>query len=189
MGNDNFVIIGPAGVGKSTTAQLLAERTRRPHVSLDRERFRYYDEIGYDRAHADELRKNDFEALLRYYEPFNAHAVVRITKEHHGAIIDFGAIHSVYDDPQLAAQVRETLSPCPNVFLLLPYPETDRSIDFLIDRGSGDTPLAPDQEAMWRRIIRRFLERSDNASLATHTIYVSNKSSDDIVGEMLSCIV
>ena len=52
-----LVLIGPSASGKSTLAPLLAQQLGLEHVQLDEIRWRYYDEIGFDHAHAAKLSR------------------------------------------------------------------------------------------------------------------------------------
>ena len=52
----DIILLGPAAVGKTTTAKLLSEKLNKPLISLDDLRFEYYKEIGYD---------NDLMKILR----------------------------------------------------------------------------------------------------------------------------
>jgi hypothetical protein len=47
---------------------------------------------------------------------------------HAGCVFDFGAGHSVYEDPALFARARAALAPFANVVLLLPSPDPDESV-------------------------------------------------------------
>ena len=53
-----IILIGPMSAGKSTIGSLLAEKLACPNYSLDDKRWDYYDEIGYDHATADEIRRD-----------------------------------------------------------------------------------------------------------------------------------
>jgi shikimate kinase len=103
-----IILIGPMSAGKSTMAKLLAEKLDLPRFELDQERWDYYDEIGYDKAAVSEIARSDqgMLGLLRYWKPFEAHAVARMLAEHNDCIIDFGAGHSVYEEPQLFFAIR-----------------------------------------------------------------------------------
>ncbi|BDI30783.1 hypothetical protein CCAX7_28340 [Capsulimonas corticalis] len=188
MSFDNIILIGPAGAGKSTTACLLAQRMGRPHVALDKERFRYYEEIGYNAELAAQLRHTNFEELIRYYEPFNAYAVGRVLEDYDGCIIDFGAIHSVYDTAALFKQAQTALAPYPHVILLLPCTNIERSVEVLMERGRMGEQVDERKEAMWRRIIRRFLENPSNSALAKHTVCTDGKTPEEVTRDVLECI-
>jgi len=180
MGAKRPILIGPTGVGKSTVGRLLAERMKLPLVSLDEVRFGYYAEMDYDEAHAAELRAKDYEGLLRYWEPFNAHAVERALAEHAVGVFDFGAIHSVYDDPALFGRVQSALEPEPHVVLLLPSPDPQASVKTLHDRGQIGATFTEDRLAMWWRIIERFVSSPCNALLAKQTVYTDGLSAEEV---------
>src|SRR5260221_11704513 len=106
--HSTIILIGPICAGKSTVAKLLAEALHLPHYSVDDDRWTYYKEIGYDEAEASRIAKSEqgMLGLLRYWKPFEAHAVERVLADHSDSVIDFGAGHSVYEDPSLFARVQ-----------------------------------------------------------------------------------
>ncbi|MEO7910057.1 MAG: AAA family ATPase, partial [Roseiflexaceae bacterium] len=128
----DIILIGPPGTGKSTVGELLAAKLAWPQCSMDELRWEYYREIGYD----SELQKSlweqqGFDAVMRYWKPFEAHAVERLLGEHRdcrpGCVIDFGAGHSFYEDEAQFARVQQALAPFSNIVLLLPSADLDES--------------------------------------------------------------
>ncbi len=79
---EDIILIGPVGVGKTTTAKRLSERIKLPLVSMDNLRFEYYKEIGYDDEHGMELKeKIGQKAVYQYWKLFDAHSVERILED------------------------------------------------------------------------------------------------------------
>ncbi|WP_020176924.1 shikimate kinase [Methyloferula stellata] len=132
---DEIILIGPSGAGKSTQGKLLARTLCLPQCSMDDLRWDYYREIGFDEEKQREItEKEGLGAVLRYWKPFEAHAVERLLAEHHDCVIDFGAGHSVFEADDLFARVQKALMPYPNVVLLLPSPDLDESVRVLLKR-------------------------------------------------------
>ncbi len=128
----DIILIGPMRAGKSTVGPLLAERLGQPLCSLDEIGWTYYREAGFDPAAEQRIRATAGVAgSVRYWAPFNLYAVERALVEHRGAVFDFGAGHSVYDDPAHLARAQQLLAPYPNVVLVLPSPDADESIRVL----------------------------------------------------------
>lgn len=189
--NPPIILIGPMSAGKSTIAQLLAERLELPRVELDEMRWDYYDEIGYDQAEASRIVRSDqgMPGLLRYWKPFEAHAVERVLAEYRHCVLDFGAGHSVYEDDALFARVHQALSPYPNVILLLPSPDPDESTEILNARfarlleeeiGEVDPELLALNE--------HFVRHPSNQRLAQRVIYTNGKTPEETCEEILQVI-
>ncbi|MBZ0285628.1 MAG: shikimate kinase [Anaerolineae bacterium] len=183
-----IILIGPMCAGKSTIAELLSEKLNLPHHSVDDDRWTYYKEIGYDESVAAQIAKSDqgMVGLLRYWKPFEAHAVERVLADHPDCVIDFGAGHSVYEDETLFARVERTLSPYPNVILLLPSPDLDESAAILNDRfeklvlkevGHVDPALF--------EVNTQFVKHPSNHKLAKIVVYTNGKTPDETCAEIL----
>ncbi|MEM9485502.1 MAG: hypothetical protein AAGA83_17645 [Cyanobacteria bacterium P01_F01_bin.116] len=110
----DIILIGPQGAGKSTIGKLLATRLGLPECSMDKYRWDYYSEIGYDEAVAKQKRESEGAwGIIQYWKPFEAHAVERLLSDHSNCVIDFDAGHSVYEDPLLFQRVQRALAPLP----------------------------------------------------------------------------
>jgi hypothetical protein len=184
----NIILIGPMSAGKSTIAEMLAQKLHRPHYSLDDERAKYYSEIGYDEAEASRIANSEqgMLGLLRYWKPFEAHAVERVLADYTNSIIDFGAGHSVQEDEELFSRVQRALAPYPNVILLLPSPDLHESVKILNERfgqlllkevGSIDPQLLGVNEF--------FVRHPSNYLLAKMIIYTYNKTPEETCDEIL----
>ena len=185
--NTSVILIGPVGAGKSTVAKMLSQQLGLAHVSLDEVRHRFHAETDYDEDVVKRLRRQSFEELIRYWQPYAAHVVVRALSEHENSILDFGAIHSVYDDTDLLDKVDQVLAPYPNVILLLPSADLDESVRILHDRGK--TPgLAPDVLEMWCRIIERFVKNPSNRRLSKHIVYTKDKTPETTTADVSNII-
>jgi len=185
---DTIILIGPPEVGKTTVGALLKEKLKIGQVSLDWLRFGYYKEIGYDKSLANKLRESDLEALISYWQKFDVYAVARVLSEYRNCVIDFGAIHSVYDDSKLLDIVRNILKPYVNVILLLPTPTKEENIRVLLERKSRRYNLTWEEVQMWERVIRRFIYNQSNYILAKETVYTYGKSQKEILKDMLKRI-
>ena len=178
----DIILIGPQGVGKSTVGELLAAQLGLPQCSMDEHRWTYYREIGYDAALAKQ--KSDTEGawgIIRYWKPFEAHAVERLLSEHQNCVIDFGAGHSVYEDAKLFERVKTALAPYPNVVLLLPSPDLDESL-LILNQRNKDLP-----EDI-RNTNEHFVRHRSNYALAKFTVYTQGKTPEEISREILSLV-
>ncbi len=163
---DEIILIGPSGAGKSTQGKLLARRLGLPQCSMDDLRWDYYREIGFDEDKEREIReKEGLEEVLRYWKPFEVHAVERLLAEHHDCVIDFGAGHSVYETDDLFARVQKALTPYPNVVLLLPSPDLDESVRVLLKRRPDLPP----------GVNEHFVRHHSNHDLAKIVIYTDGQ--------------
>ena len=189
--NSTIILIGPISAGKSTVARLLAEKLNLPQYAVDDFRWDYYDEIGYDKSLAAQIAQSDegMVGLLRYWKPFEAHAVERMLEDFQDCVIDFGAGHSVYEDEALFARVQRALAPYPNVILLLPSPDLDESVAILNHRfeqllmaevGAVDPALLAVNE--------HFVKHPSNHLLATIVVYTGEKTPDETCAEILQML-
>ncbi len=130
--NKNVIIlIGPIRSGKSTIAKLLSEKLNLPRYGMDKLRFDYYKEIGYDEVEAEKINnKNGFLALCEYRKPYDIYAVKRVLKDCEKGIIDFGGGLSVYENENHLQQIITLLKPY-RVVLLLPSENKEESLEIL----------------------------------------------------------
>jgi hypothetical protein len=169
----DIILIGPPGAGKSTVGKLLAAKLAWPQHSMDKLRWEYYREIGYDADVQKRLRdQQGFGAVVAYWKPFETHAVERLMSEHHdcapGCVIDFGAGHSHYEDQSQFDRVQQALALFPNVVLLLPSADLDESIQMLADRTKDVAPPGFDHTT--------FVKHPSNHRLARHTVYTTGET-------------
>jgi shikimate kinase len=173
-----IILIGPMNAGKSTLGDLLEQRLQRKRIAVDRVRWGYYAEIGFEQSEQDRIAEREgFDGVLRYWKPFEIHAIERILAEHPGAVIDFGAGHSVYDEPEQMARIRAALAPLANVFLITPSPDPTASIAILRDRM---TPKINGIELNRYIIATQALHQ-----LANRIIYTTGKTPEETAEEII----
>jgi shikimate kinase len=175
----DIILIGPIGAGKSTQGKLLSEKLGLPRCDMDRLRFDYYKEIGYDEAVAQQLaEKEGFLSKYRYWKAFEIHAVERLLAEHRNCVIDFGAGHSVYEDEAHFARAQRALAPYVNVVLLLPSPDLDESVRLLNERTGS--LVAQDFD-----FCEHFVKHHSNHDLARIVVYTHGKTPEETRDEIL----
>ncbi|WP_157672097.1 AAA family ATPase [Cellvibrio sp. PSBB006] len=59
MSENGIILIGPIGAGKSTIGKLLSKRLNMPQCSIDKYRWGYYEEMGYDNEYAQRLKSEE----------------------------------------------------------------------------------------------------------------------------------
>ena len=175
-----IILIGPVGVGKTTTARLLAQRLSLPYLALDELRWSYFQEIGFDPERQQQLGATQgIAAVLAYWEPFEVHALERVLADHQAGVVDVGGGYTIAIDPALTDRIRRALAPYPYVFLLLPTPALDASIQVLADRTAG---LLPDQFPLHDHIARHFKTQE----FAKYVVYTYHKVPEAICDEILA---
>ena len=183
--SQDIVLIGPTGVGKSTVARLLEARLQVPRFAVDELAGPYFAELGLTPALYQQLEaEQGFLATYRHWWPGYAHVVERLLADHPHGIIDLGAAHTQYEDPQLFERVRRVLAPYANVVLLLPSPDPQRSIQILrarseVEQGWGWAVEGYDFIAHW-------VEDPGNAELATWTVYTGGKTPEETADEIVA---
>jgi len=189
--DSTIILIGPMCAGKSTIARILADRLGIRRQELDSLRDGYYEEIGYDRELASKIANGEegMMGLVKYWKPFEAHAVETALSEHNNCVLDFGAGHSVYEEDELFTRVQAALKPFEHVILLLPSPDLDESVKILNDRfsellekevGKVDPKLLDLNE--------HFVKHPSNHQLAKLTVYTQGKSPEETCDEILKMI-
>jgi shikimate kinase len=182
----SIILIGPYGAGKSTIADLLAERLHMPTASMD-SRQHYYREAGFDR---EEFKRRLAISNLegdRYFQSFFPAAVARLLQNHPGHVIDLGAGHTVSEDPAQFARIKELLDPYPNVVLILPSPDLDESIRVLRER----TRNRPGADFFFNSefdYFNHWVKSPCNFELAKATVYTHGKTPEQTADDVLDAL-
>lgn len=185
-----IVLIGPICAGKSTIAVLLAEKLQMPRVEMDELRWHYFKAAGYSDDEARRIFQSEGNlGVLRYSKPFEAQMVEKLVADYPEHIIDMGAGHSVYDNPEDFERVRMALAPFDSVILVLPSPDEEKSIAVLNDRFTKllrSESIEPSAEMM--KLNEDFVRNPSNAKLAKLAIYTEGRSPEDSCAQIIDWI-
>ena len=175
----NVILMGPIGVGKSTIAKIIAERTGKPFVDLDEQRSRFYAETDYSDKKAERryLLKG-IQGWYRYQKPYELYSVRRILEESRDSIIAFGGGQSVYEDEEQQAEFYKLMAPVEHSFLLLPFPDVDASLKLLSQRIEKDE----------LKLNRIFIYSETSRSAAKHIIYTGEKTPNQVADEIMGIL-
>jgi len=186
-----IVLIGPMAAGKSTIANLLAAELNMERFGVDEHRWDYYKAQGYDFDEGKAIYEaGGSKALLQYWKPYEAGTVVKMLKDHPNTVMDFGAGHSVYEDEALFAKVESALRDLPNVVLLLPSPDLDKSVEICNQRFIAMQP--PDGDPVDPEILElngHFVKHPSNHKLAKITVYTEGKTPQQTCAEVIKKLV
>jgi len=176
----SVILIGPIRTGKSSIAKQLSADTGLSRKSLDDLRWKYYDEIGFDHAHAKLLEDTGRSNERRHYwSKHDPYAIRRFLQEFgRDHVLDFGGSHSLHEDESQLEQVKSILSEYYNVVLVLPAPDIEESLRILnARRGEPHMSYGFD-------LNRLMLEHKSNYELAKHIIYTKDKSVKESSAEL-----
>jgi len=190
--NSTIILIGPLGAGKSTVGRLLAKKLELPQCSVDDVRWKYYEEIGYDKVLASKIAKSNqgIEEQLRYSKSFEVHTIERVLSDHNHSVIDFGASNSVYDDELQFSRVKNALASYPNVILLLPSPDPEESAEILNARLTQIVKAKGEEvNKELFDLNEYFIKHLSNYRLAKVVIYTKGKTPEEICDEIFQKIV
>ncbi|WP_394530979.1 shikimate kinase [Priestia aryabhattai] len=178
------ILIGPICSGKTTVAEIIANKLDTPQCSIDDVRFDYYKEIGFSKEQQERVRQTDgFKGVYTYWKPFEVHAVKRVLEDYPNYIHDFGAGHSVYEDESLLKEAQVILEKHENIFLLLPSSDINESINTLTERLSKIT----DDKSVFE-LNEHFIRHKSNSILSKHIIYTNGKSAEEVAQQIINNI-
>jgi hypothetical protein len=180
-----IVIIGPMAAGKSTLARALSRRLGIRQVPLDAVRWYYHLVDGFDIAAQPE--PGNFREVVRRWAPYSISAVERVLAEFPDAIIDFGAGHAHYDDPDHVRRLERALAPVRHVVWLRPFADHQRSAEVCARRDAER--LGPQHDPSRAEVNEDFLRSACFARVATHTITVEGRSIDEVADALVPALM
>lgn len=161
---DSIILIGASGEGKTEVTKELAKKLNLPFSHLDTME-QLYRTSGFYRAFSsrEERSLDIIQSEVKKIEKYEA-----------PTILDFGAVHSVYQNKEIFGQVKQILEPFQNRILLMYSPDIQETLEVIDNRSRG-------------LIInnRIYLTNPCNRELATITIYTKEKS----ISEVADCII
>lgn len=137
-----IIFIGPIGAGKSTISKIVAEDLSLPAFSLDEEEH-LVASTGYDVERYKRMQEEN--GLLEAYEyrrSFYDRLVPLFLAKHETGVLDLGGGHPIVPDPIKQQAIKDALAPYEHIFLLMPTPDANASINILRTRNklSEDEP-------------------------------------------------
>lgn len=165
---NSILLIGPMGAGKSTISKRLQEDLQLPRISLD------------DRETLSSiyLKRNHF-ANFKEFEFYLTSNVLSSLKE--PTIIDFGAGHSIYENPLMFYEMKKFLSRFQNIVFLIPSQDKEESLSIinqrLVQKGNSTRNQLNDNS--------HFVYSPCNEMFATLTEYTFNMTPDQISTDIL----
>lgn len=183
--DESIILIGPEGAGKTTIGKIIAETLSKELYSLDRHRDELYAPYGYDREYGQKIYKEHGTfAFLAYWKPFEFQTVQHILQNankqvgsFYGKILDFGAGHSVYENPEQLHIIAELMKPYRNVILVLPCDDVAEAVEI--------TEARRGHQLEYNKL---FMEHESNRRLAKHVVYTKDRTPEECAQAVLQII-
>lgn len=175
--NDNIIIIGPIGVGKSTVAPEVARRTQKKHVNMDELRGQIYALTDFSGELAEKAYdQGGIIGWHDYQKPFELFAVKMLLKQHKNAVIEFGGGQSVYTDAAQADTFLSLIRDEPFVILMLPCEDSARSAKILGERVRD----------IGEKILNDiFITSETSKNAAKYVVYTDGKTPQETIDEIV----
>ena len=170
--SNSIIFIGPMGSLKSSTSSVVNSVLNMPKISLDdRETLKeYYN------------KRSEFEDF-KDFEFYLSSSVLTNLKV--PAIIDFGAGHSVYEDPIMFYEFQKLMSRFSNVVYLIPSLDKEESIQILnerlLERNPNESPETFNAN-------KHFINMPCNEGVSTIREVTGSKDIQEICDEVISKI-
>ncbi|KAL7942849.1 hypothetical protein V8C42DRAFT_330552 [Trichoderma barbatum] len=185
MCSETIILIGPEGSGKSTIGRIIAETLSKELYSLDRHRDELYAPYGYNKDLAEKIYEEDgLWAFYQYWKTFEYKAVAHILQnasqegdEFYGKVLDFGAGHSVFEDPQELKNIETLIGSYNNVILIIPCEDAEEVVKITEARRGHELGLN-----------KHFMEHPSNKRLAKHIIYTKYTTAEECAERALRII-
>ncbi|MEO9532895.1 MAG: hypothetical protein ABJG68_15190 [Crocinitomicaceae bacterium] len=185
---NNIILVGPLATGKSTVAEHLSNITGLRNVPVDKVKWHYRFQNGYDLVKSRNiLRSNGFDALLDYAKDFFGPNDLKDVLSRFEGIIDFGATDTHSKDLSRLAEIYKLLDPYPNIFLILPYEDESLSEEVLekrLRKRLKDDPLKGPVLETYLKKNREFLYSPNSIAAAKHVIYTNDRPFHHIAQEI-----
>lgn len=162
---NSIILIGPMGTGKSTISKMFSEDMNMESISLD-DRNKLKDLYQYENSFNN---FKDFEFFL------TGNVLTSLDKP---SIIDFGAGHSVYEDPILFFEIKSLIDKFDNVVLLLPSKDKNESLNILNERRNIEKYSSKYFDN------KHFVYSPYNEILAKDIVYTKDKSKKEVLLEI-----
>lgn len=180
-----IVFIGPENSGKTTISKLVSSALARERFELDRYRDELYAPYNYDKDKANKIYEDKgvwaFYEHWKYFEFKAVQSILSSLKQpesrYHGKILDFGAGHSVYEDPDQLAPISELMKPIKHVFLVIPCQDPEIALKVTEERQGHALELN-----------KHFLEHESNALLAKHIIYTKDATPQECAQQVIDIV-
>lgn len=148
---------------------------------MDDLRTSYYKEVGYSDEHRLELKKTHGQkAVERYWSIFEPHAIERVLADHQNCIFDFGGGTTVCEYEFNYERIESALALYSNVVLLIPSVDKKESLEIIYERKN----VKPKGFTM----LEYFVFNEAPYRLAKHTVYIKNKTPEQVCNEVLEVI-
>ncbi|KAL7782085.1 hypothetical protein V8C43DRAFT_296889 [Trichoderma afarasin] len=185
MYDETIILIGPEGSGKSTIGKILAKTLSKELYTLDRHRDELYAPYGYDKDLAAKIyEEKGLWAFYQHWKTFEYKTVVHILQnasqegdQFYGKILDFGAGHSVFENPQELENIETLIKPYENVILVMPCEDVDEVVKITEARRGHELGLN-----------KHFMEHPSNKRLAKHIIYTKDTTAEECAERALEII-
>lgn len=162
-----LILIGPRGIGKTTVAKLIQDKTGFNYVSLD-----------------DAEKK--LESSMRQTLIGRLTTVKNVFRDYCDSpcIYDFGCYHSFIMKAELFDQIQALLESESNVFLLLPSINIYESMEALLTTNRHQITNIQQLDMVMKTNLN-MLKCSKHNELAKHVIYTKDKTPNEIADEII----
>jgi hypothetical protein len=124
------------------------------------------------------LEKAGIMTIYQYGKIFEAYTIERILEDHQSCIFDFGGGATLSGISFEFDRIKRALDPYENVILLIPCVNKEESLKFIYKRRN----IKPSS----RELIEHLVFDESNFKLAKHTIFVKDKTPQEVCNEVLT---